>query len=124
MLAARSMSSGVVGEGNVIDKILRGLIVLAEITFVDNAAIAELNNQYRNKPMPTDVLSFPLGKHCRGGALFCEWYVVGRPVLWPPQLRPPLQGVGVPDDPGTLRQRKRARRHEGMPPYGPPYRNL
>ena len=23
--------------------------------------IAELNNQYRNKPMPTDVLSFPLG---------------------------------------------------------------
>ena len=22
---------------------------------------AELNNQYRNKPMPTDVLSFPLG---------------------------------------------------------------
>ena len=31
------------------------------VTFVDNAAIAELNNQYRNKPMPTDVLSFPLG---------------------------------------------------------------
>ena len=28
---------------------------------MDNAAIAELNNQYRNKPMPTDVLSFPLG---------------------------------------------------------------
>ena len=27
------------------------------VTFVDNAAIAELNNQYRNKPMPTDVLS-------------------------------------------------------------------
>ena len=26
------------------------------VTFVDNAAIAELNNQYRNKPMPTDVL--------------------------------------------------------------------
>ena len=24
------------------------------VTFVDNAAIAELNNQYRNKPMPTD----------------------------------------------------------------------
>ena len=23
------------------------------VTFVDNAAIAELNNQYRNKPMPT-----------------------------------------------------------------------
>ena len=31
------------------------------VTFVDNAAIAELNNQYRSKPMPTDVLSFPLG---------------------------------------------------------------
>ena len=30
---------------------------------VDNAAIAELNNQYRNKPMPTDVLSFPLGEN-------------------------------------------------------------
>lgn len=30
---------------------------------MDNAAIAELNNQYRNKPMPTDVLSFPLGKN-------------------------------------------------------------
>ena len=27
------------------------------------AAIAELNNQYRNKPMPTDVLSFPLGEN-------------------------------------------------------------
>ena len=32
------------------------------VTFVDNAAIAELNNQYRSKPMPTDVLSFPLGE--------------------------------------------------------------
>ena len=32
------------------------------VTFVDNAAIAELNKQYRNKPMPTDVLSFPLGE--------------------------------------------------------------
>ncbi len=32
------------------------------VTFVDNARIAELNNQYRNKPMPTDVLSFPLGQ--------------------------------------------------------------
>ena len=33
------------------------------VTFVDNAAIAELNNQYRNKPMPTDVLSFPLDEN-------------------------------------------------------------
>ena len=32
------------------------------VTFVDNAKIAELNNEYRNKPMPTDVLSFPLGE--------------------------------------------------------------
>jgi probable rRNA maturation factor len=33
------------------------------VTFVDNAKIAELNNQYRNKPVPTDVLSFPLGEN-------------------------------------------------------------
>lgn len=32
------------------------------VTFVDNARIAELNNEYRNKPQPTDVLSFPLGQ--------------------------------------------------------------
>ena len=32
------------------------------VTFVDNEHIAELNNQYRAKPMPTDVLSFPLGQ--------------------------------------------------------------
>ena len=31
------------------------------VTFVDNARIAELNSEYRSKPMPTDVLSFPLG---------------------------------------------------------------
>ena len=37
------------------------------VTFVDNAAIAELNNQYRNKPMPTDVLSFPLGENAARG---------------------------------------------------------
>ena len=38
---------------------------LAEIsvTFVDNAAIKELNAQYRGKDMPTDVLSFPLGEN-------------------------------------------------------------
>ena len=33
------------------------------VTFVDNARIAELNAQYRNKPMPTDVLSFPMGEN-------------------------------------------------------------
>lgn len=33
------------------------------VTFVDNEQIAELNEQYRNKPQPTDVLSFPLGEN-------------------------------------------------------------
>lgn len=33
------------------------------VTFVDNAAIAALNEQYRHKPVPTDVLSFPLGEN-------------------------------------------------------------
>lgn len=33
------------------------------VTFVDNAEIAELNAQYRDKPQPTDVLSFPLGEN-------------------------------------------------------------
>lgn len=33
------------------------------VTFVDNAAIRELNAQYRGKDMPTDVLSFPLGEN-------------------------------------------------------------
>ena len=32
------------------------------VTFVDNARIAELNAEYRNKPTPTDVLSFSLGE--------------------------------------------------------------
>ncbi|WP_370827193.1 rRNA maturation RNase YbeY [Fournierella massiliensis] len=33
------------------------------VTFVDNAAIQELNARYRGKDMPTDVLSFPLGEN-------------------------------------------------------------
>ncbi|WP_294500524.1 rRNA maturation RNase YbeY [uncultured Gemmiger sp.] len=33
------------------------------VTFVDNARIAELNAQYRNKPTATDVLSFPMGEN-------------------------------------------------------------
>lgn len=33
------------------------------VTFVDNAEIAQLNEQYRNKPQATDVLSFPLGEN-------------------------------------------------------------
>lgn len=36
------------------------------VTFVDNAAIAELNNQYRNKPMPTDSFELPAG---------CGWQI-------------------------------------------------
>ena len=32
------------------------------VTFVDNEQIQELNAAYRNKDIPTDVLSFPLGK--------------------------------------------------------------
>ena len=31
------------------------------VTFVDNEQIKELNTQYRDKPMETDVLSFPMG---------------------------------------------------------------
>lgn len=32
------------------------------VTFVDNEEIARLNEQYREKPQATDVLSFPLGE--------------------------------------------------------------
>ena len=33
------------------------------VTFIDNAEIAKLNEQYRHNPNPTDVLSFPLGEN-------------------------------------------------------------
>lgn len=33
------------------------------VSFVDNAEIAQLNEQYRDKPNATDVLSFPLGEN-------------------------------------------------------------
>lgn len=33
------------------------------VTFVDNRQIAQLNGQFRNKPVETDVLSFPLGEN-------------------------------------------------------------
>lgn len=33
------------------------------VIFVDNEEIAKLNEQYRGKPTPTDVLSFPLGEN-------------------------------------------------------------
>ena len=32
------------------------------VSFVDNAEIKNLNNDYRKKDVPTDVLSFPLGE--------------------------------------------------------------
>lgn len=33
------------------------------VTFVDNAQIKELNKQYRDKDIETDVLSFPMGEN-------------------------------------------------------------
>lgn len=33
------------------------------VSFVDNKEIQELNAKYRNKDIPTDVLSFPLGEN-------------------------------------------------------------
>lgn len=33
------------------------------VTFVDDAQIKELNEQYRHKNAPTDVLSFPMGEN-------------------------------------------------------------
>lgn len=33
------------------------------VTFVDNAQIKELNKQYREKDIETDVLSFPMGEN-------------------------------------------------------------
>ncbi|WP_101697700.1 rRNA maturation RNase YbeY [Clostridium minihomine] len=33
------------------------------VTFVNNEQIRELNAQYRNKDVPTDVLSFPMGEN-------------------------------------------------------------
>lgn len=33
------------------------------VTFVDNEQIRELNKQYRNKDVETDVLSFPMGEN-------------------------------------------------------------
>ncbi len=33
------------------------------VTFVDNEQIKELNTQYRDKPIETDVLSFPMGSN-------------------------------------------------------------
>ena len=33
------------------------------VTFTDNAGIRELNRQYRDKDIDTDVLSFPMGEN-------------------------------------------------------------
>ena len=38
-------------------------IETSSVTFVDNAGIKELNAQYRNKDIETDVLSFPMGEN-------------------------------------------------------------
>ena len=40
----------------------------------------------------------------------------------PPTGRVGAVGGGVPDAPGTLLQPHTSRRHEGMPPYLPPYK--
>ena len=37
---------------------------------------------------------------------------------------PTVVGVGAPDNTGALRRREDVRRHGGMPPYVPPYRNF
>lgn len=37
--------------------------VEVSVSFVDNAEIARLNGEYRDKPNATDVLSFPLGEN-------------------------------------------------------------
>ena len=38
-------------------------IAEVSVTFVDNDEIHKLNKQYRNKDMPTDVLSFVMGEN-------------------------------------------------------------
>jgi probable rRNA maturation factor len=47
-LAALAAASGGIEEGHV------------AVTFVSGERIAELNDQFRDKPEPTDVLSFPI----------------------------------------------------------------
>lgn len=37
--------------------------VEVSVSFITNQEIRELNEQYRNKDVPTDVLSFPLGEN-------------------------------------------------------------
>ena len=47
------------------------------VTFVDNKQIQELNKQYRNKDMPTDVLSFPMGEN----GVYDENHATGAKIL-------------------------------------------
>ncbi len=47
------------------------------VTFVDNAQIQELNKQYRNKDVPTDVLSFPMGEN----GVYDENHATGAKIL-------------------------------------------
>ena len=55
MLIRRSCNAVLVNEGFEED-------CEVSVTFVDNEEIAQLNGDFRNKPQPTDVLSFPLGE--------------------------------------------------------------
>lgn len=47
------------------------------VTFVDNKQIQELNKQYREKDIPTDVLSFPMGEN----GVYDENYETGAKIL-------------------------------------------
>ena len=47
------------------------------VTFVDNKQIQQLNKQYRNKDMPTDVLSFPMGEN----GVYDENHATGAKIL-------------------------------------------
>lgn len=47
------------------------------VTFVNNEQIHELNRQYRDKDMPTDVLSFPMGDN----GVYDENHATGAKIL-------------------------------------------
>lgn len=47
------------------------------VTFVNNEQIHELNKQYRNKDVPTDVLSFPMGEN----GVYDENHATGAKIL-------------------------------------------
>ena len=54
-------------DQNVLEKIADSLTCRTiELIITDNVGIAELNAEYRNKDIPTDVLSFPLENDFEG----------------------------------------------------------